>query len=352
MKASEQVLGERLLRLAMRMTSNEGVTIPQIQDEFGVSRATAFRMKRSVVRALAGRTAYEAEPPDDESALRWRAKKESGRGRDWTHRIYEDAPLAFNDVGLETLRALEVAQQRLKAEDLTEEAAELALLAQQIKDRLDLRSGTNIDAENLLQASGGGTRVSVAAPIPKELLRTLQNAIVSNRSIRFRYYLRREHKHRTYRVDPLGVIFHRFSYLACIDHKAKRDGIKTFRLPEIDRLETLPGIFKPPSDFDLEDFTQQSFGVYHGGEALDVVWRFKPSAAEEASKFAFHPTQTTEREKDGSLLVRFRAKGDVEMCWELMTWGNDVEIVAPDSLKETYISLLDDLNEVYENLLP
>lgn len=40
------------------------------------------------------------------------------------------------------------------------------------------------------------------------------------------------------------------------------------------------------------------------------------------------------------------------MCWELMTWGNDVEILAPDSLKETYISLLDDLNEVYENLLP
>ena len=350
MKASEQILGERLLRLAMRMTSNEGITIPQIQDEFGVSRATAFRMKRSVVRALAGRTAYEAEPPDDEGSLRWRAKKEGGKGRDWTHRIYEDAPLAFNDVGLETLRALEVAQQRLRTESLTDEAAELALLAQQIKDRLDFRSGTNIDAENLLHASGAATRVAVAAPVQKDLLRSLQSAIVGKRPIRFRYYLRRDRKHRVYRVDPLGVIFHRFAYLACIDHKAKREGIKTFRLPEIDRVETVPGIFKPPSDFDLEDFTQQSFGMFHGGDALDVVWRFKPSVAEEASKFAFHPTQTTEREKDGSLLVRFRAKGDVEMCWELMTWGNDVEILAPDRLKDTYTTLVDELVEASDAL--
>ena len=143
----------------------------------------------------------------------------------------------------------------------------MALLAQQIKDRLDLRSGTNIDAENLLQASGAGTRVSVAAPIPKELLRTLQNAIVSNRSIRFRYYLRREHKHRTYRVDPLGVIFHRFSYLACIDHKAKRDGIKTFRLAEVDRVEALEGLVNPPANFDLDDlfFVKKPVGVDHHG---------------------------------------------------------------------------------------
>jgi predicted DNA-binding transcriptional regulator YafY len=140
--------------------------------------------------------------------------------------------------------------------------------------------------------------------------------------------------------------------LVCINHKAKRVGPRTFRISEIDRVEELPGQLLPPKDFQLNEFVQQSFGVYHGGDPLDVIWRFKPSVAEEAAKFQFHPNQTLEKQSDGSLLVKFCAKGDVEMCWELFTWGNDVEIVAPQSLKDTFTELVDGLNEAAENLLP
>ena len=120
----------------------------------------------------------------------------------------------------------------------------------------------------------------------------------------------------------------------------------------MDRIEELDGQFKPLANFRLNDFVEQSFGVYHGGEPLDVVWRFKPSVADEAQKFQFHPNQTLEKEKDGSLVVKFSAKGDVEMCWELFTWGSDVEIVSPQSLKDTYCELVDDLSDAAENLVP
>ena len=36
------------------------------------------------------------------------------------------------------------------------------------------------------------------------------------------------------------------------------------------------------------------------------------------------------------------------MCWELFTWGKNVEIVAPQRLCETYANLLESLNEVAE----
>ena len=58
------------------------------------------------------------------------------------------------------------------------------------------------------------------------------------------------------------------------------------------------------------------------------------------------PSSATE---DVSLLVKFTATGSVEMCWELFTWGNNVEIVAPQRLRETYANLLERLNEVAEN---
>ena len=32
------------------------------------------------------------------------------------------------------------------------------------------------------------------------------------------------------------------------------------------------------------------------------------------------------------LLVRFQASGHLEMCWHLYSWGDAVEVVAPDGL--------------------
>jgi predicted DNA-binding transcriptional regulator YafY len=40
------------------------------------------------------------------------------------------------------------------------------------------------------------------------------------------------------------------------------------------------------------------------------------------------------READGSLLVRFRAGGAVEMCWHFFTWGETLTIVTPKSLRD------------------
>jgi predicted DNA-binding transcriptional regulator YafY len=39
-----------------------------------------------------------------------------------------------------------------------------------------------------------------------------------------------------------------------------------------------------------------------------------------------------EEEPDGSLVVRFRAGGLLEMAWHLFTWGDQVEVVEPGEL--------------------
>jgi predicted DNA-binding transcriptional regulator YafY len=49
----------------------------------------------------------------------------------------------------------------------------------------------------------------------------------------------------------------------------------------------------------------------------------------------FHPTQTLTREPDGSVLVRFRAGGMRELAWHLFTWRDQIQILAPERLKET-----------------
>ena len=83
--------------------------------------------------------------------------------------------------------------------------------------------------------------------------------------------------------------------------------------------------------FSLQKYAERSFGVFQE-EPVDVIWRFSPKAARDAREFLFHPTQTFEEEPDGSLLVRFRAGGALEMCWHLFTWGDKVQIIEPKRL--------------------
>jgi predicted DNA-binding transcriptional regulator YafY len=88
----------------------------------------------------------------------------------------------------------------------------------------------------------------------------------------------------------------------------------------------------PPESFYLEAYASQSFRVFQE-EPEDIVLRFDPSAAPDARAYLFHPSQTLTDETDGSLTVRFRAGGLLQIAQHLMTWGATVTILAPNDLK-------------------
>jgi predicted DNA-binding transcriptional regulator YafY len=117
------------------------------------------------------------------------------------------------------------------------------------------------------------------------------------------------------------------------------DGFADMRLWRLDRIvsvDLLDRGFRRRKDFDLAAYAARSFGVFQE-EPIDVALRFEPDAADDAVGWVFHPSQTLEREADGSLIVRFSAGGVPEMCLHLFTWGTAVTIVAPASLRVAMI---------------
>ena len=129
---------------------------------------------------------------------------------------------------------------------------------------------------------------------------------------------------------PYGILYGGRGWLV-----AHVDGLPHMRLWRLDRIvsaDLLDRGFTRREDFDLVAYAAQSFGVFQE-EPIDVVLRFEPDAADDAAGWLFHPTQTTEREADGALIVRFRAGGMQEMCWHLFTWGTAVTVVDPDELR-------------------
>jgi predicted DNA-binding transcriptional regulator YafY len=62
--------------------------------------------------------------------------------------------------------------------------------------------------------------------------------------------------------------------------------------------------------------------------------RFTPEAAARASETRWHPSQTSEREADGSLLWRARVSGLLEVRAWILGWGDGAEVLKPQALRD------------------
>jgi predicted DNA-binding transcriptional regulator YafY len=105
-----------------------------------------------------------------------------------------------------------------------------------------------------------------------------------------------------------------------------------YRLDRIHDIEVTDEPGAPPESFNLKAYASRSFGVFQE-EPEDIIVSFDASAATDARAYLFHPTQSMTDETDGSLTVRFRAAGLLQIAHHLMTWGSTVTILAPENLK-------------------
>lgn len=134
-------------------------------------------------------------------------------------------------------------------------------------------------------------------------------------------------------VAPHGLLLGARRYLVAVDLKKIGGGIQHFRVDGIEDATVLPETFVRKEGFDLDEHAQRCFGSYQQQDGMhDVAWRFAPRAVPRAEGFQFHPTQVVEKQPDGSLMVRFRASGLLEMCWHLYMWGDAVEVLSPPDL--------------------
>jgi predicted DNA-binding transcriptional regulator YafY len=191
-----------------------------------------------------------------------------------------------------------------------------------------LRLDTDIDAQ--LRAEAFARQVGPRPYADPKILKTLREALLAGVTVKFLYGEGSDAALRWRKVVPYGLLFApRFYLVARIKSKAQP---VLFRLDRMHDLELTDEPGAPPEGFNLESYAARSFGVFQE-EAEDIVLRFDPSAAHDARTYLFHPTQSMIDEPDGSLTVRLRASGLLQLAHHLMTWGAAVTILEPERLK-------------------
>ncbi|MCA0891248.1 helix-turn-helix transcriptional regulator [Qipengyuania flava] len=313
------VKARELLKIAMLATRRSGITLQEICREQSCSHRTAQRWTDALEEVFP-----QVEVDDGED-----------RQRRWTIPVRHLAPL-LTPSG-EELAALGVAITELERMALPNQAALLRELRAKVRNLAPStgRARSEVDEEILLQALGHaarpGPRPQTDGTIDEALLKAFKGPFLVRMS-----YRGRAGKTSTRIVAPHGMLLGVRRYLVAKDvKKGARAPLQHFRVESISGIVVLAETFEQDPEFDLQKYAEMGFGSYIvESEIMDVVWRFDAEAAPRAERFIFHPGQTFERERDGSLIVRFRACGETEMCWFLYQWGEHVEVLQPAALRE------------------
>ena len=259
-----------ILDLAIFMSSKlQGVTIKDIEERYNVSRRTAERMRDSLTCIFP--SVDEIETDDTQ--------------KHWGFINYSISNLiTFTP---KEIANIEQCERRTTNKEMKEE---LAKTAEKLK-ALNRKHSTSVEnnIELYMQTEGYAVRQMPQYKISLETLEVIRDAVQHSKVVTGIYH----DKKRT--IEPLGMIYGEKVYLVARE-KAKGDGIYNYLLHKFQDLKLTDKNFDK-GDFDLQEYTNLSFGVYHG-EILNVKLSFTPELAEEASQFNFHPTQKGKFEKD------------------------------------------------------
>ena len=305
-----------LLRLAFEMQgAAEGLSLGDIMEMFGVKRRSAERMRDAVCALFPEATFTDS----DDGFRRWRIPVRRTGG-------------SF-PISTEELTVLSAAAKRLQQDGRGDEAKLLEGISAKLRTLLRPESLRRFepDLELLMRSEGLALRPGPRPKISTEVVRELREAIKGSEPVRIDYLSRSSGNVSRQEVHPYGFLYGNRHYLVAFNTNEEVRDYRLFSLANIRKVERLGGQYVRDEAFDLDAYAARSFGVYQE-EPVDVVWRATGDAVADARDFLFHPTQTVEEQPDGSLLIRFRAGGLLEMCWHLFSWGGGIEVLEPPEL--------------------
>ncbi|NTV63997.1 MAG: transcriptional regulator [Oscillochloris sp.] len=188
-----------------------------------------------------------------------------------------------------------------------------------------------------------------ARPVRSDYIRTLEvltRAWADRRLVLLRY--RAPNRDITEReVAPYFVEVSRSTpaaYVIGFDHL--RSAIRTFKIERIERADLLDGHYSIPNDFDPYAFLSSAWGVIDDAK-VDIHLRFNAVAAPRVRESVWHHSQTLIDREDGGCDLLMTIGGIREVTPWVLGWGADVEVLAPDILRDEVIAHARRMAEIY-----
>ena len=163
--------------------------------------------------------------------------------------------------------------------------------------------------------------------------RTIATAVLTRKRLRLRHQRRQDGEVIDREVSPQRLVHYRDNwYLDAWCHK--RQALRTFGLDAIETAMVVPDKeVKEISDDTLERHYASGYGIFAGSATRDAVLQFGASSARWVSRETWHPEQIGTPQLDGTYLLQFPYSQEPELVMDILKYGADVQVLAPESLR-------------------
>lgn len=146
-----------------------------------------------------------------------------------------------------------------------------------------------------------------------------------------------------YAIEPSSTGGH---YLVGFDDSAQ--ATRTFKLERVAHVESTREPFFMPPSFDLTEHFSHAWGIMAGGEPETVVLHFSAGVAGFITERIWHPSQNLVHHNDGSIEMTIVVADTREMRPWIRSWGSEVEVLQPASLRAEIRQDAKRLSNLYE----
>jgi predicted DNA-binding transcriptional regulator YafY len=139
----------------------------------------------------------------------------------------------------------------------------------------------------------------------------------------------RDARVRPYLIEPSSQTH----ALYLIGHDETRRALRTFKIERILELRLTAETFEAPPAGQAEAELARAWDIIADQAPTEVVLRFGPAVAARVAENRWHPSEVREHRADGSLIWRATVAGTIEIRIWILSWGSDVEVLAPADLR-------------------
>ncbi len=159
------------------------------------------------------------------------------------------------------------------------------------------------------------------------------HAVLQRHRLKIDYYNRERGETGSRIVSPQRLAHYRDNwYLDAWCHEKK--GLRIFALECIRAAESVAKPAKDIPETQLDRELAASYGIFAGRPVATAVLRFTPKRARWVAEETWHPKQEGRWLDDGRYELRIPYSDDRELLMDILKYGPEVEVVAPESLRK------------------
>ena len=192
------------------------------------------------------------------------------------------------------------------------------------------------NALNITEELSGAVLFEKRKPQGTENFYGLLHAIKNHFVIRYSYLKYDDDEITTRVVEPYAMKeFKGRWYLLAREQNDKN--VKTFGLDRIENLQITKKHFDWPSNFNVNDLFKNCFGIINPFDKHpeEIILSFDPFQGKYIKSFPLHETQQLLIDSDKEVRIGLALCITHDLVMELLSYGETLRIVKPDSLKTT-----------------